>query len=191
MKCRNVVEDIELSAAASNPELEEVLHGKGLTVLEEGAARNEGVESDRATAFPAGEDESQVKKSTAHHFWGPIVRSALGVLLALIIIGTLVMHFRMEWPWEYSLYWTVVTAFTVGYGDSPAYKYACHDVELNYTNETEGYIYDANNLTYTAEVCETSHRAITDRPFDMLFVMVFACATVACATTLLTEFLER
>lgn len=148
-------------------------------------------ETDSSDEDKAEEDAAATEYSILTvHFWGPIVQSALGVLLALIIIGTLVMHFRMEWPWEYSLYWTVVTAFTVGYGDSPSYKFKCLDELVNYTNETEGYIYDADNLTYTIEVCETLHRSIADRPFDMFFVMVFACATVACATTLLTEFLE-
>ena len=45
------------------------------------------------------------------------VSIALGMGAALIIIGTFLFHHLMDWTWEESFYFSVVTLTTVGYGD--------------------------------------------------------------------------
>ena len=37
----------------------------------------------------------------------------------LLIIGLVYLTQRLQWTWQYSLYWCMMTALTVGYGDSP------------------------------------------------------------------------
>ena len=45
------------------------------------------------------------------------VSVAIGMGAALIIIGTFLFHHLMDWTWEESFYFSVVTLTTVGYGD--------------------------------------------------------------------------
>ncbi len=45
------------------------------------------------------------------------VSVAVGMGAALIIIGTFLFHHLMDWTWEESFYFSVVTLTTVGYGD--------------------------------------------------------------------------
>ncbi len=45
------------------------------------------------------------------------VSIAIGMAAALIIIGTFLFHHLMDWTWEESFYFSVVTLTTVGYGD--------------------------------------------------------------------------
>jgi len=37
----------------------------------------------------------------------------------LLAIGLAYLTQRLKWTWQYSLYWCMMTALTVGYGDSP------------------------------------------------------------------------
>lgn len=45
------------------------------------------------------------------------VSVAVGLGATLIIIGTFLFHHLMDWTWEESFYFSVVTLTTVGYGD--------------------------------------------------------------------------
>ncbi len=51
-------------------------------------------------------------------FWGLYLMSPLLVVLALVIMALGQVVGRMEgWSWFDALYWTFITALTVGYGD--------------------------------------------------------------------------
>jgi len=43
--------------------------------------------------------------------------AAGGAIVTLLVIGTVSYHFLEKWSWISSLYFTVVTMATVGYGD--------------------------------------------------------------------------
>ncbi len=58
--------------------------------------------------------------STSVRYWS-ILRTqliaAVGALLALVSIGTVVYHVLEKWSWVVSFYFSVCTLTTVGYGD--------------------------------------------------------------------------
>jgi voltage-gated potassium channel len=56
------------------------------------------------------------------HSWLFRIRTALGALVAAIIFGTIGFHLIEGWTIGESLYVTVQTLTTVGYGDSPPHK---------------------------------------------------------------------
>lgn len=103
--------------------------------------------------------------------WEPIVVRNFIFLLLLIAIGMTFYSQRMHWPLAFAAYWTITTAFTVGYGDEPP----CDVVDGHLVNDDDP---------------ECHHTMPTDDNFNMVFTMVFAFAAVACITALLTEYLE-
>jgi hypothetical protein len=45
------------------------------------------------------------------------VISAVGALILMLALGTVIFHYLEDWSWASSFYFTVVSLTTVGYGD--------------------------------------------------------------------------
>ena len=105
------------------------------------------------------------------------LKSSVSMLGVLILIGVLYCTVRLKWPVSYAFYWTMVTALTVGYGDSPTCT-----IVVNTTDD------DGAPDGFSNSGCE--FRNIRDSDGDMFFVMIYSTAVVAVALSMLTEFME-
>ncbi len=65
------------------------------------------------TTKPSDRPKTQISATSPQSQLGAILLSLFG----LIFVGTVVFHWLENWTWIESLYFTVVTITTVGYGD--------------------------------------------------------------------------
>lgn len=82
-----------------------------------------GVEDDN---IAAAKEESELTHERVLKF----LKSSVSILVGLVFVGVLYCTVRLRWPVSYAFYWTMVTALTVGYGDSPT----C-DIVVNTTDD--------------------------------------------------------
>jgi len=111
-----------------------------------------------------------------------------GILVVSISIGVIYTTQRFNWPVEYAFYWAMVTALTVGYGDSPVCQ---ADVAAAAAAAAGG---GGNASTRAGGSCSggslCDYGNIYDTDEDMIFIMLYCTWMVIVALSLLTEFLE-
>jgi len=157
-------------------------------------AEQEAADSGKDDAGQVAESElSELGRSTIAWFkdkvWKPLSVRTIFLVLVLTIIGCTYGTLRLNWPFEYALYWTITTTFTVGYGDAPVCGEA-ERIQSNYTAAQHGELERCHEVIDNA-TGSCGHRSLTDEAEFQIFAMLFASFSVFVMTALLAEYLEK